>query len=117
MTMQRKRGMIMKVWRTKKVTDKRGNEVKVAVEEGPFIVKGAFIPQRSAKGEVPGQLIINVARIIIDADIPEIELWSRVEVNGKMWDFVTPPQLHYGVRRHTRHYSIDIRERPEFGRG
>lgn len=113
MTMQRKRGMEMKVWKTRKRIDARGNEVKYADPANPYIVKGAFIPQRSAKGEVPGQLIINVARIIIDADIPEIELWSRVEVNGKMWDFVTPPQLHYGVKRHTRHYSIDIRERKD----
>lgn len=111
MSVQRRRGLEIKIWKTVEVTDQRGNRVKRAVEDGPHVVRCAFIPQRSARAEVPGQQQINVARIIVDADLPDVSLWSRVEVHGSMWDPVTPPQYHHGTRR-TRHWSIDVRERP-----
>ncbi|MEU8327313.1 phage head-tail adapter protein [Micromonospora sp. NPDC048839] len=109
--MQRRRGQLAKVWKTQTVTDNRGNVVKVAQADGPHIVRAAFIPQRSARAEVPGQQQINVVRMLVTADLTDVDLWSRVEWNGKQWDVVTPPSHHHGTRR-TRHWSIDLRERP-----
>lgn len=111
MTYQRRRGVTAKVWKTKVLVDNRGNEVKVAQENDYEYVKVAQIPQRSARAEVPGQVSINVVRLIVNPDLDRVDLWSRVEFNGKQWDVVTPPALHIGTR-HTRHWSIDVRERP-----
>jgi hypothetical protein len=109
---QRRRGVIAKVWKTKTVVDNRGNVVKMPdLESEPELVTVAQIPQRSARAEVPGQAIINVVRIIVNPNLTDVNLWSRVEFNGKQWDLVTPPSYHHGTR-HTRHWSIDLRERP-----
>ncbi|GAA0967414.1 hypothetical protein GCM10009550_71270 [Actinocorallia libanotica] len=99
------------VWKTKVVTDRRGNQVVVADADGPHKVRAAFVPQRSARAEVPGQQQINITRMIVDADLEDVRLWSRVEAMGTQWDVVTPPAYHHGTRK-TRHWSIDIRERP-----
>jgi hypothetical protein len=100
------------VWPTKKTVDSRGNEVFVVdLDAVPHAVRVAVIPQRSAQAEVPGQQQINVVRMLVDADLAGVDLWGRVEWAGKLWDIVTPPSLHYGTR-HTRHWSIDLRERP-----
>ena len=99
------------VYSQKLQADNRGNEVMgVDMEDGIEVV-GAFIPQRSARAEVPGQAEINVTRMIVRHDIPNVGLWSRVLWNGRYWDVVTPPAYHHGTR-HTRHWSIDLRERP-----
>lgn len=110
-SMQRRRGLKARVWRSKAVIDNRGNEVIVADAEGPYDVTCALIPQRSARAEVPGQQQINITRMIVDAHIEHVTLWSRVELLGSVWDIVTPPAYHHGERK-TRHWSIDIRERP-----
>ena len=111
MSYQRKHGDWVRIWRTVHTTDQRGNSTARATEELPHRVRAIFIPQRSARAEVPGQQQINVTRMLVDAGLEGVELWSRVEWNGRIWDFVTPPQYHRGSRR-TRHWSIDIRERP-----
>ena len=108
---QRRRGQIAQVWKQKQVTDNRGNEVMVATPEGPYEVTAAFIPQRSSKAEVPGQQQINVTRMIVSADLEDVGLWSRVYWNGVYWDMAAPPEYHHGSR-HTRHWSIDLRQRP-----
>jgi hypothetical protein len=109
--MQRRRGVVAKVWKTGTHTDNRGNELLVADADGPHTVRCALIPQRSARAEVPGQQQINITRMIVDADLEGVTLWSRVEVLGSVWDVVSPPAYHHGDRK-TRHWSIDIRERP-----
>ncbi|AWY07577.1 head-to-tail stopper [Streptomyces phage Yosif] len=111
MSVQRRRGERVRIWKTKLIIDNRGNEVIVADGDGPHEVRAAFIPQRSAKAEVPGQQLINVVRMIVGHELEDVTLWSRVEYQGKQWDVVSPPALHHGMRR-TRHWSIDIRERP-----
>lgn len=111
MSRQRRRGQSARVWRTKTIVDNRGNEVVVIDEDNPIMVQAAFVPQRSARAEVPGQAQINVTRMIVAADLPDVTLWSRVQWRGRLWDVVTPPAYHHGTRR-TRHWSIDIRERP-----
>ncbi|WP_327293446.1 phage head-tail adapter protein [Streptomyces sp. NBC_01198] len=109
--MQRRRGLKAKVWKTAVTTDRRGNTVTAAIEDGPYEVKVAVIPQRSARAEVPGQQQINVIRILVDPNLPDVNLWSRVELLGSTWDVVTPPAYHHGSRR-TRHWGLDLRERP-----
>lgn len=110
-SLQRRRGKDIKVWKTRVVRDTRGNDVVMPYPEGPHLVRAAAIPQRSSKAEVPGQQEINITRLIVDADLPDVNLWSRVEYNGRFWDVAAPPAFHYGTRG-TRHWSIDIRERP-----
>ena len=111
MTYQRRRGIPATVWRSKKDTDSRGNVHKVVDEDSPHEITVWIYPQRSAKAEVPGQQIINVIRIGLAADLDGVDLYSRVNFMGKTWDVVTPPAYHHGTR-HTRHWSIDLRERP-----
>jgi hypothetical protein len=110
-SLQRRRGQRARVWKTKKVIDNRGNEVLAADLDGPHEVRCAMIPQRSARAEVPGQQQINVLRMIVDAHLTGVSLWSRVEYDGRQWDIVSPPAYHHGSR-HVRHWSIDIRQRP-----
>jgi hypothetical protein len=110
-SVQRRRGQTARVWRTTEVVDNRGNAVIAVDEANPVEVRAAFIPQRGDKAEVPGQQQINVTRMIVDAHVEGVTLWSRVEYQGHMWDIVTPPAYHHGDRR-TRDWSIDIRERP-----
>ncbi len=62
--------------------------------------------------ELPGQQQINVTRMIVDPDLPNVNLWSRVLWRGVVWDVVSPPQYHHGATRHVRHWSLDLRERP-----
>ncbi len=111
MSYQRRRGVRAKVWKTETVIDARGNKVKVANPNKYEWVTVAQIPQRSARAEVPGQAVINIVRLIVDPDIKDVDIWSRVEFNGRQWDIVTPPAYHHGTR-HTRHWSLDVRERP-----
>lgn len=110
-TYQRRRGIPAKVWRTVKREDARGNEVKYPDPDNKHDIKVWIFPQRSAKAEVNGQQHINIVRIGTAADLEGVDLWSRVEMQGKEWDVVTPPAYHHGSRT-TRHWSIDIRERP-----
>lgn len=108
--MQRRRGQKARIWKTSVEVDRRGNEVVRANSDGPHEVRAAFIPQRSAKAEVPGQQLINITRMIVAADLEDVTLWSRVEYMGKQWDIVSPPAYHHGPRK-SRHWSLDIRER------
>ena len=117
-TTQRKRGQPALLYKTIEVTDNRGNDVKVANIDPdsddyvtPTSFKGWFIPQRSARAEVPGQVQIDVTRMGVDTDLPGIDLWSRIEWMGGQWDVVSPPAYHHGTR-HTRHWTIDLRARP-----
>jgi hypothetical protein len=113
MTYQRKRrGVDAVFYPIIKRTDGRGNERKLHDPDNPLPAKVWIFPQRGAKAEVTGQQTINVVRIGTTADLPGVALGSRVEFQGKAWDVVSPPQVRAGVRRHTRHMSMDVRERP-----
>jgi hypothetical protein len=109
---QRRRGQPATVWPTTTVTDGCGNRlVAVDMTAPPIEVTAVFIPQRSARAEVPGQQQIDVVTMIVAPDLPDVNLWSRVLWRGRYWDVVSPPAFHYGTR-HTRHWSMDLRERP-----
>lgn len=111
MSHQRRRGIDARIWRTVVIQDNRGNQVRMADADGPHEVRVWVSAQRSARAEVPGQQKINIIRIGVAADLEGVELWSRVEILGSTWDVVTPPAYHHGTRR-TRHWSMDLRERP-----
>ena len=109
---QRRRGQPAKVWPTRTLTDSRGNAVvAVDLDAVPIEVRAAFIPQRSARAEVPGQQQIDVVTMLVAADLPEVNLWARVLWRDRYWDVVSPPAYHHGTR-HVRHWSMDLRERP-----
>ncbi len=112
MSRQRRHGQTVKIWQSKKVLDQRGNQViETDLLTPPHVVRAAVIPQRNSKAEVPGQQIIDVVRIITDADLEGVTLWSKVEYLGDFWDIVAPPSYHHGTR-HTRHWTMDLRRRP-----
>lgn len=110
-TYQRRHGLSARVWKVTEQTDDRGNKHEVATDEAAHEVNAWIFSQRSARAEVPGQLAINVIRIGVPADLEGVDLWSKVEILGKLWDVAAPPAYHHGTR-HTRHWSIDLRERP-----
>ena len=95
-----------------KRTDNRGNERKVPDHSSPIEAEAWVFPQRGAKAEVTGQQTINVVKIGCKIDMPGVELGSQVNFMGKQWDVVSPPAYHHGAKRHTRHWAMDIRERP-----
>jgi hypothetical protein len=109
-SVQRKRGQKATVYIERTATDSRGGTHKEPDLDNGVEVRAAFIPQRSARAEVPGQQHINVVRMIVK-DIPGVSLWCQVDWAGTSWDVVTPPAYHHGSR-HVRHVSIDLRERP-----
>lgn len=114
MTLQRKgkNAQPVTIRPSARVQDGRGNWTYILDEDVDAIeTTGAFIPQRSARAEVPGQMEIDVTRLIVEADLEGVNLWSRVYWKGEEWDIVSPPAYHHGTR-HTRHWSIDIRKRP-----
>lgn len=108
---QRRRGQTALVYKSKQITDARGNKVQIVDTTTPYEVTVAVIPQRSSRAELPGQQDLDITRIIVDANLAGVDSWSRVEMNGVMYDVVVPPAYHHGTR-HVRHWSIDIRRRP-----
>lgn len=108
---QRRNGQPAIVYPTKQITDARGSKVLIADMTKPISVRAAFVPQRSGKAELPGQQDIDVVRMIVDANLPGVTSWSRVEWNGSVWDVVVPPAYHHGTPE-VRHWSIDLRRRP-----
>lgn len=112
MTYQRRRGLPATVYLTKTMFDSLGNEHKTVDMDNGVETRVWLMPESSSKAEVPGQQHINVIRVgfrTFDGESPE--LWSQVEFMGKQWDVAAPPAYHHGTR-HTRHWSLDLRERP-----
>jgi hypothetical protein len=110
-SVQRRRGVQVTLFPRKLITDTRGNEVLTIDLENPVVVTAAAIPQRSARAEIPGQQEIEIVRLIVTADLPDVGLWGGALYDGREWDIAAPPAYHHGTRR-TRHFSIDIRKRP-----
>lgn len=112
MSVQRRHGQLVKIWPQKLTTDRRGSpQYAVDLTADPVETRAAIIPQRSSKSEVPGQQEILVYRLIITSELENVGLWSRIEWDARHWDVVSPPAYHHGTRA-TRHWSVDIRERP-----
>lgn len=113
MTHQRKRnGIPIVIYPLITTRDSRDNEHKIIDLDNPIHEKAWIMPGDGAKAEVVGQQKINTHRIGTRADLSGVDLNSRVKFMDAEWDIVSPPKPHYGVKRHTRHWSFDIRERP-----
>lgn len=111
MSVQRRRGQPLVLYPQKLIVDRRGNEQFVADLENPIRTTAAESAQRSSRAEVPGQVEVNVVRLLVEANLEGVTLWSEVEWRGSTWDIAAPPAYRHGTR-HVRHWSIDIRERP-----
>lgn len=111
MSYQRRRGLPVRLYARKIIQDGRSNEVITVDFDTYFDTTAAVIPQRSSRAEIPGQQIIDVVRLIVTHELPNVGLWSQVKYDGEMWDIAAPPAYHHGTRT-TRHISIDIRRRP-----
>lgn|GEM_PF-1581687 len=116
MSVQRRCGQKALLYPEILVTDERGNVMKGPDLDNPVEVRAAFSAQRGARAEVPGQVQVNVYRMLVDPDVEGIGLWGRVRWTapdgaGPEWDIVSPPAYRHGTR-HVRHVSFDIRERP-----
>lgn len=112
MSVQRRRGQPAQVYHQRLETDLQGNRQYVtALDEEPYEVKAAFIPQRGSRAEVSGQQQILVYRMILTSELADVGLWSRIMWRGTAFDVVSPPVYHHGTRA-TRHWSMDVRERP-----
>lgn len=117
MSVQRRKGVEIKIWPEMNVRDARGNDsLQANLEVEPYVMRGAAIPQRSSRAEVPGQVEINVVRIIVPVLADDVGLFSRIEFLGAQWDVASPPAFHAGSRL-TRHWSIDCRKRPKLFNG
>lgn len=111
MTRQRKHGVPVTFYPRHLVTDSRGNEQWMPNLDAPIQTTAAVYAQRSSKAEVPGQQEIEVTRLLVRADLPDVNLWARATFLGQDWDIAAPPAYHHGTRT-TRHISVDLRRRP-----
>lgn len=111
MSVQRRRGQKALVFRQVMTQDSRGNLVKQVDMATPIEVRAAFIPGRSSRAEVAGQVAIDVVTMIVKANLPDVGAWSRVRWRDTDWDVMAPPEYHHGTR-HSRHWSLDLRARP-----
>lgn len=112
-SLQRRRGIPVRFHKVVLYTDTRGNETQMPSED--FIeVRAASVPERASKAEVPGQLEIDVRRLVTYSDLPNVTLFSRVFMEGTWWDIVSPVEMHYGTRQ-TRHWSVLVKHRPDDG--
>lgn len=111
--MQRRRGEEILVFRSGVRTDNRGNETIGPIPANPHKVRVSVQPLRGSRAEVPGQQEINIYTIQAPPDLQGVDLWSQIErSDGSRWDVVAPPVLRTGTR-HTRHWTMDIRHRPD----
>lgn len=90
--------------------DSRGTTVEAPDLENGREERVWITPERSSRAEVPGQQSIDIVRIGVDPDVPDVTLWSRVRIDGVDYDLAAPPTPPYGSR-HVRHYSLTLRRR------
>lgn len=111
MSIQRRRGELIRIYPTVTVTDRRGDTQEQPGEDY-YEVRAWIVPDRSSRAEVPGQQEIDVYRVGIDPHtrLENVNLWSRVVWDGDDWDLVSPP-AHRRGSRHVRHQTIVIRRR------
>jgi hypothetical protein len=115
--------MVAKIWPQKLVTDRRGSEQYVAdMAATPYEFPVSSVPLRGSRAEVPGQQLILSYTWTFHPNprnrdltrLTDIGLWSRAWWNGSYYDIVAPPTFHNGTPQ-TRHWTMDVRERPETG--
>lgn len=96
----------------KEITDNRGNIQLVPDMDNPVTTSAAEMQDRSSRAEVPGQQEIDVIRLIVRYDLPDVGVYSICKYRDAWWDIISPPQYHQGERHHTKHLSMLIKRRP-----
>ena len=109
--LQRRRGVTITIHPSVETIDRRGNRT-IRPLGFPFTVSAWIVPDRASRAEVPGQQEIDVYTIGTKADLTDVDLWSRIEWDGRWWDMVSPPAKHIGTR-HTAHWTLTVRKRPD----
>lgn len=116
MVIQRRHGQPFELYRSKLITNSRGNQVWVAdLDSEPIKGKGWVVPQRGARAEVPGQQDVQVVTLGTDIPLTDVDIWSLVKWRGHNWDVVAPAGYWHGMTRHVRHWTVDLRRRPNGG--
>lgn len=109
----RRRGERVRIHKSVVNTDARGNMI-VAPSGEVHEVRGSITADRSARAEVPGQMHIDVVKLITEADLSDVDIWSRAYYRDRWWDIVAPPSYRHGTPA-TRHWSIMLRARVDDG--
>jgi hypothetical protein len=110
-SVQRRRGEWIEVYRLRESVDRRGNEIIEVDPTSTTRVRAAVVPERSSRAEVPGQQQINMVKALVALDTPDVHLWGRVKHDGQEWDIAAPPERHKGAAG-TGHFTVMLRERP-----
>lgn len=115
MTLQRRRGQEITFYPIVLKEDHRGNTEMQPDLDAPIVTRCSTNADRSNKGEVPGQLTVDVIQVRVKMGLPDVNLWSRVFFKGFWWDMVSPPLNRFG-RAGVRHDTFLLRKRPNDGR-
>jgi len=100
---------IIYVYPETKVTDRRGNIIRLP-SETPVKVYATSSPDRSSIAELPGQIEVEIIKFV--AREAPIASWARVVFDGREWDLASPPRHTAGVSKTTAHVSFTLRSRP-----
>lgn len=111
MSVQRKRGQRFTYYPKVTTVDSRENRTITVDMDSPRKARGAFIPDRSSRAELPGQQRVEVYKLIVSDKLLDIDLWGLVEWRGAYWDVSSPSMYRHGTRQ-VRHQTAEIRRRP-----
>lgn len=115
MTLQRRRGQEITFYPVIIKKDRRGNNERHPDLDNPIVTRCSTNADRSNKGEVPGQLTVDVIQVRVKMGLPNVDLFSRAYFKGDWWDMVSPPLNRFG-RAGVQHDTFLLRKRPNDGR-
>lgn len=113
MSLQRRRGEVIQLFRSREVTNRRGDPQRQADLESPIRTVGKVGHERSAEASLPGQLVTSNDYILVpmNAETVQLDAFGAAYVRDRWWDFDGPP-VEVGGSRHTKHLKFSIRLRP-----
>lgn len=114
MSVQRRRGHLITLYPSKVVTNRRGDPELKPDMSNPITVRCSASADRANRGEMPGQLGVDVIQVRVEQGLPNVNLWSMAYFHGIYWDVVSPPSIRYG-KAGVAHTTILLRNRPNDG--
>ena len=114
MSWQRRRGRPITFYGTVTVIDRRGNEILVPDSSKRIDVRCVESADRSNRAEAPGQISVEVIRVIVPSGLPDVNLWAIAHYDGRWWDIITPASRRHG-KAGVRHFTFLLRLRPNDG--
>jgi hypothetical protein len=103
-SVQRRRGQVVRIFYSVETTDDRGNATRQATD-GPHEMRAALVHPKTVDG-TPRGLTMLAAPDVAD----RLDLWARVEVDGAAFDVVGIAVRSHGPRR-ARHVEVQLTER------